>query len=239
MSETAPQRPRRNLLRRWGPRALFESLLIIFSISLALAINAWINDQQAAARVREARAYFIEELQANRAQLLSDSILPHHRRLHAALSAAPMDRPLTREAAMPTLSVVFATGIHTSALRDVAWSTFSNDDLLAHMAPEQIFALNDAYEAQDRIKNLHESFYAVLAQLPGELTGGTDARGALMSLRLHLADIVVAEEYAVARIEAALTALGATPTEVEAVEAADSARPAADEAPSEPQSDTP
>ncbi|PZO52472.1 MAG: hypothetical protein DCF16_09235 [Alphaproteobacteria bacterium] len=204
--------PRRSIVRRWGPRALFESLLIVFSISLALAINAWITDLQTAARVREARAYFIEELQGNRAMLLSDSILPHHRRLHAALEAAPMEQPLTPEEARPTLTVVFATGIHTSALRDVAWSTFSNRDLLGHMQPEQVFALNDAYEAQARIEQLHAVFYPVLVQLPSEFTSAEDARGPLMSLRIHLADVIVAEEYAVERFDQALAALGAEPS---------------------------
>lgn len=213
MSETTLQRPRRNLLRRWGPRALFESLLIIFSISLALAISAWMADLQTAERVREARSYFIEELQANRAMLLSDSILPHHRRIHAAVQNAPMDQALTREAAMPTLNVVFATGIHTAALRDVAWDTFSNGELLAHMPPNQVFALNDAYEAQRNIERLQEVFYPVLAQMPGQFASSNDLRGAIMSLQLHLADVINAEENAVARIEAALASLGA-PVEI-------------------------
>lgn len=213
MSEPAPPAQRRNLLRRWGPRALFESLLIIFSISLALAISAWMSDLQTAERVREARSYFIEELQANRTMLLSDAILPHHRRILGAVRDTPMDQPLSREGAMPTLNVVFATGIHTAALRDVAWSTFSNGELLAHMPPEQVFALNDAYEAQRNIERLQEIFYPVLAQMPAQFAGSSDLRGALSSLQLHLADVVNAEENAVARIDAALAALGVAPEE--------------------------
>lgn len=211
MTDATPPLSRREMYRRWGAQALFEGLLIIFSISLALSLSAWINDQQTAARVREARTYFIQELQANRAALLDDTIIPHHQRLLDTLSQAPMENPLSREAAMPTISTVFETGVHSAALRDVAWSTFSNTDLLAHMPPEEVFALNDAYEAQARIEQLQEAFYPVLVQIPAQFATATDLRGPLISIRLHLADVVVAEQTAVARYDAALLALGVTP----------------------------
>lgn len=234
MTDATPHPARRNALRRWGPRALFEGILIVFSISLALAISAWINDLQTAARVREARNYFVQELQANRAELLADAIIPHHSRLLDVLSEVPMERPLSREAALPTIDEVFRTGVHSAALRDVAWSTFSSTDLLAHMPPEQVFALNDAYQAQARIEQLQAAFYPVLVQMPAQFTTATDLRGPLLSIRLHLADVVVAEQMAVARYDAALLALGVSPpveeeTEEAQPDAQDDATPATTE----------
>ncbi|MEQ1820842.1 MAG: hypothetical protein ABL871_19745 [Terricaulis sp.] len=221
MTDATPRPPHRSVYRRWGARALFEGVLIVFSISLALAISAWVNDLQTAARVREARTYFIEELQANRAALLEDSIIPHHQRLLDALEDVPMENPLSQDAAMPTINTVFRTGVHSAALRDVAWSTFSNTDLLAHMPSEEVFALNDAYEAQARIDQLQEAFYPVLVQIPAQLTTAQDLRGPLISIRLHLADVVVAEQTAVARYDAALLALGVAPPAEEPAAAAE------------------
>lgn len=50
--------PRRNW-RRWGPRALFEGALIVFSVILALALTNWAEDRKIDAEVAEARAFFI------------------------------------------------------------------------------------------------------------------------------------------------------------------------------------
>lgn len=114
---------------------------------------------------------------------------------------------------MPAINVVFETGVHVATLRDVAWSTFSNGDLLAHMPSEHVFALNDAYQAQAQVERIQETFYPVALQLPTQLTTSTDLRGAILTLQMHLADVVAAEEHAVARIDAALAALGVEPSE--------------------------
>src|SRR5262249_35976830 len=85
----------RGLAANWGPPAAFQSVAIVFSILLALALNGWMENARTATRVAEARAAFVAEVRANRALLLSDAFMPHHRRMLEALSHATRSRRAT------------------------------------------------------------------------------------------------------------------------------------------------
>jgi hypothetical protein len=202
-----PQASRwRGLLRDWGPRALFESVLIMFSILLALGLSAWWQDLERKERVREAREYFIQEIEANRTLLQSDAYLPHHRRLAQSLQGQ-WTRPLTVEQAEPHLAA-FETGVHLTPFRDAVWRSFSTSGLMAYMPPEDVFALNDVYQAQDRINLIHQGFYPVLSEMPGRLfVGGGDVRPSLISLQLYMNDVVGGEEMILQRYDTALEEL--------------------------------
>ena len=68
--------------RRWLVRALFESALIILSIIAALAVNEWRDTRELQSQVRQGRAAFAQEIQANYETLLSEQTgLPYHKRL--------------------------------------------------------------------------------------------------------------------------------------------------------------
>lgn len=68
--------------RRWLVRALFESALIILSIIAALAVNEWRDTRELQSQVRQGRAAFAQEIQANYETLLSEQPgLPYHKRL--------------------------------------------------------------------------------------------------------------------------------------------------------------
>ncbi len=47
--------------RRWAPRAVFESLLIVFSVILALGLTNWAEDRRTEHRVAEMRQFLIAE----------------------------------------------------------------------------------------------------------------------------------------------------------------------------------
>lgn len=198
----------RAFMREWGPRAVFESVLIVFSIVLALALSNWALSMQTEARVREARAYFVQELRANRAILVGDDIIPHHRRLHGIIAALNFDSPISLATAAPAREALFETGIHVAPLRDVVWQTYSGNELMEHIPPQVSFALNDAYRAQQQLAELQNSYYPVLSQLPAQMMTSQDLRGPLISLQLHLGDLIGSEENLLARYDAALRALG-------------------------------
>jgi hypothetical protein len=201
----------RAIVREWGPRAVFESLLIVLSIVLALALSQLAINMQTEARVREARAYFVQEIRANRAILVADDIIPHHRRLHGLVAALDFDHPISRAASENARNALFATGIHVAPLRDVVWRTYSGGELMEHIPPHVSFALNDAYRAQDQLAALQNSYYPVLSQLPAQMLTSDDLRGPLISLQLHLGDLIGSEESLVSRYDAALAALGEQP----------------------------
>ncbi|MES1198754.1 MAG: hypothetical protein ABUS48_02095 [Pseudomonadota bacterium] len=196
----------RGLLREWGPRALFESCLIVFSIVLALAINNYVADLQTQARVKEARAFFIREIQANRAAILSDAYLPYHQRLLGTISAIDVSRPLSAAESTSALSI-FHTGLHFAPLRDVVWRSFSSSDVFAHMPPRLVFALNDAYQAQEQLQTMTISYYPQLSQIPGELGRGADPRVPISSLDVFMGDVVATESNLPARYDRALAEL--------------------------------
>lgn len=199
------------LAREWGPRAVFESVLIVFSIILALGLSSWALNMQTEARVREARAYFVQEIRANRAILMGDDIIPHHRRLHDLIAALDYDHPISRDASEEARAAVFATGVHVAPLRDVVWRTYAGNELMEKIPPEVSFALNDAYRAQEQLATLQSSYYPVLSQLPAQMILSEDLRAPLISLQLHLGDLIGSEENAVSRYDAALAALGERP----------------------------
>lgn len=201
----------RAIVREWGPRALFEALLIVLSIILALGLSQWAISMQTEDRVREARAYFVQEIRANRAILVGDDIIPHHRRLHDIIAALDYDHPIGRAASQPAREAVFETGVHVAPLRDVVWRTYSGNELMEHIPPRVSFALNDAYRAQDQLATLQSSYYPVLSQLPAQMMTSDDLRGPLISLQLHLGDLIGSEENAVTRYDAALAALAEAP----------------------------
>jgi hypothetical protein len=204
MTDAAPAPSSRfsRTLRRWGPRAVFESLLIVVSIMLALAAHGWVGEQQTQARVREARAYFVQEISANRALLASDEYLPHHQRLREALRE--LSNPITAESAS-SVSQHFRTGVHFAPLRDAVWRSFSNSDLMQHLPPEEVFVLNDVYRAQEQLAEIHSGFYPIGTQIPARIQSGDFT--VFLSLQLYLGDVVGGEEQIIGRYDAALAQL--------------------------------
>lgn len=127
-----PPSTRRRIWPSWAPRAVFECVLIVFSVVLALMLADWAENRKTAERVQEARVWLVAEIAANRAVLVHDQYLPHHRRLSAAFSGVAPGDP-TREQAMPAFEALFDTGIHVAPLRDAVWRSVSTSDLAAEI----------------------------------------------------------------------------------------------------------
>ncbi|HEV7227776.1 hypothetical protein [Brevundimonas sp.] len=201
-----PRRTRRDW-RRWGPRAVFESLLIVFSVVLALALTNWAEQRRVAAEVAEARAFFIAEIRANRAILVGDPILPHHRRLRGAFNdAASLPAPTVGDA-MRAYGAMFETGLHVPPLRDAVWRSVQTGDLLGEMPLEDVFLLADVYAAQSRMADMNDQFFTTLPPMLASLERGDGVRAAIVSGQLHLGDVVAGEEGLVRLYDRALARL--------------------------------
>ncbi|MFC5344284.1 hypothetical protein ACETK8_00270 [Brevundimonas staleyi] len=192
--------------RRWLPRAAFESVLIVFSVVLALMLTDWADRRRTAAEVAEVRGYFIAEIRANRAILVSDFILPHHRRLHAAFGTAAEGEP-TQDKAMQAYREVFRTGIHVAPLRDAVWRSAETGDLLAEMPIEDLFLLADIYKAQGTLADMSQGFIAGTPGVLSALESGEGVRAAIATGQLHLSDVVASEEGLVRLYDRALAKL--------------------------------
>ncbi|WGM32885.1 hypothetical protein [Brevundimonas sp. NIBR11] len=209
MTETEPPHPVRKAVirwRRWLPRAAFESVLIVFSVVLALMLADWADRRRTAAEVAEVRAYFIEEIRANRAILVSDPILPHHRRLRSVFGEAN-EGEATQAGAMRAYGQVFQSGIHVPPLRDAVWRSAETGDLLGEMPIKDLFLLADIYKAQTTLADLSNGFIAGTPGVLSALENGTGVRAAIVTGQLHLGDVVASEEGLVSLYDRALAKL--------------------------------
>ena len=184
--------PRARPLPEWARRGLFESVLIVFSVFLALALDGWREDSQTRRRVAEVRRYFVEELQANRVQLASPAFAPLHRQAAEAwdgLAKLPAPRVADREKAW----AVTPNGLHPFKGRDAVWRSFGSSNLIEHMPSRQVFALAEVYQAQEALDGHNAALLALVRETTGEDEAPAYIRSQSKVVRSTLNDITFAE----------------------------------------------
>ena len=207
MSEAPQPRKRRRRLR-WLPQAIFESLLIVFSLVLAMALGEWHEDRQRDERVSQARHHFVRELCANRARLTSSDFLPYHDRALKAwtvLDQLPNPTSADRREAEKTVY----TGFHLITFRDAVWRSVSGSALLEHMAPQETFALADVYRQQEVIDTLNNSMMQAWRHSTADADDPVYIRESVRATKYWLSDVVYAERHLVELYDAALKRLAA------------------------------
>lgn len=204
--------PRRSRIRwrRWLPRAIFETVLIVFSVMLALAVTGWADDMRTAHRVQEMRTFLIQEMRSNRAKLAAPDIIPRHEALKKAFASAggvPGGKP-TRETVEPALTMLFSTGINQVSVRNAVWISASNGDLFEHMALEDLFLFAEVYRTQETLERVNSAGYENAIGLVDILSedGGNIHRQTLR-MTLFLEDLAQAERDLLAAYDAALAKL--------------------------------
>src|SRR4051794_10246982 len=189
-----------NAIRRWLPRALFESFFIILSILVALGVNEWREHRSRLSRVAEARAVFAHEIEANRDLLRGADYLPHHQRLqkeYKQLNDAGSTEP----------GGLFDTGMHPVPLRDAAWRSFSASQTLADFKPAEMILLSDIYRAQENVAQLNENFLSQVTAPRSDRETPEFKRDQTRSIWLFLNDVVASEQRLLKQYEAALEQL--------------------------------
>lgn len=193
--------------RSWMPRAVFEAGLIVFSLLLALGISSWQEQRRIDRDIAETRTALIAELQANREMLLAEGMIPHHARLQGAMREAVSTAETVGELRQAGY-ILFQDGIHFPQFRDAAWRTAAASGTLQHMDRQEVFALTDAYGAQDRLTQVVMTFYPTAISLPATPQEADPMRGALMSVGLFLGDLYGGEQTIVRLQTEALVAMG-------------------------------
>ena len=189
--------------RRWLPRAVFESALIVFSIFLGLALSQWAEDRRTVRRVKEARGFFAEEIVLNCRRLAEPGSLPYHRQLLREVQAAlDAGQPARAEAA------AFRKGVRPMLFRDAVWRSLSSGELLESMEPREVFALASLYTLQDRLTDVNRGMQVTVMQATArnEEDGGA---GLARSLRLYFGDVEALEGELSRLYPAVLEVLGA------------------------------
>ena len=184
--------------RSWLPRVLAESVLIVFSVLLALGVDQWREDRELARQVREARTAFANEMRGNRDLLTTDRYHPHHKAMWAHYRALAQAADARDEARLAELHVItlekFSNGVWPTPLRDAVWRSLSQSELLRHMKPAEVFLLADIYREQEGLDRWHYRVFDAWSQPTADLDRPEFQRSKIHTTRSYLADVVAAEE---------------------------------------------
>jgi hypothetical protein len=214
MDEAAPEtaiRRRPIAWRRWLPRAVFESLLIVFSVVLALGLTALWEDRQDARRAEEMRAYLVAEIRGNRERLVGGGYIARHETLKRAFAEAggTPDAVVTRVTASPAIEELFGNGgLRLFSQQNAVWVSVSSSDLFQHMDPEEVFMLARLYRAQESLTSLNRAGYDTALGLLNILSDESGAHREMMRMTLFMEDLLVQERQLLALYDAALVELG-------------------------------
>lgn len=140
-SPTLDGRPMRRK-HEWILRALIESVLIVASIVLALAVDEWRENRQNQELADQSLTVFEREIRQNLRRL--EDVVPYHAGLHAVVQR--MD---PREVTGADLRSVLE-GLEPTVLLSTAWETALATGALTHIDFQTVSALSLTYSLQSR-----------------------------------------------------------------------------------------
>ena len=165
--------PKRNHphFRVWFYRTVFESMLIVMSILLALGVRAWQDGRQVRQLISRSLTSFQNEIVRNRSRI--DDLYRYHEGLQSLLREMNgQSNPESTEAVSNILD-----SLQSSVLLTSAWDTALATGALADMQYETVFVLSLTYSYQQKFQTLYNSRLDDVLELttddgvsPGRLT---------------------------------------------------------------------
>jgi hypothetical protein len=132
----------------WLPRVLFESMLIILSILVALGLDEWRDDRQDAENIEQALMNFIGEVQLNRARV--DDAAPFNQGLRHVLNRRQEVKAI--ESVATFINII--ESYNPVVLQSTAWETAIATGSLAKMDYNLVSALSLTYSLQNRYQQV-------------------------------------------------------------------------------------
>ena len=126
----------------WLAQAVVESVLVVVSILMALAVDEWRDNRAFAELADQSLGIFEREIRQNQARL--EDANPFHNGIRDLLGQA-MDQP---NASMDLRGIM--EGVETPVILNTAWQTALATGALTHMDVETVSALSLTYSIQDR-----------------------------------------------------------------------------------------
>lgn len=140
----------------WLPRVLFESMLIVVSILLALYLDEWRDDQQDAENIEHALANFVSEIQQNKARV--EDAAPFNQGLRHVLSRRQEVRAIESVATFINIFESYSPVV----LQSTAWETAIATGALAKMDYKIVSALSLTYSLQNRYQQVSRNGITLL-----------------------------------------------------------------------------
>jgi hypothetical protein len=186
--------------RSWLPKVLVESLLIVFSILLALAVDEWREDRQTEKRVAQALESFTGEIQRNRKAVAK--VLPYHELLHRHfLELAASGKVRSAKDFMASKDF---KGFAPVSYESTVWRTAVATGILTDLDFETASRLSRLYTVQDDYASQQKMVFGVLQ--PSAFTESALPR-TLDIISGHLMDTVIGERALLKGYDAALKRL--------------------------------
>jgi hypothetical protein len=126
---------------RWILKGLIESIFVVASILLALAVDEWTENRDYAELADQSLGIFEQEISQNQARL--EDAAPYHQGIRDFLAQAR-----TYEEGTPDVRSVME-GLETPVLLNSAWETALATGALTHMEVEVVSALSLTYSLQE------------------------------------------------------------------------------------------
>ncbi len=135
-------------ISEWLPRVLFESMLIVVSILVALYLDEWRDDRQDAENIEHALANFVSEIQQNRSRV--EDAAPFNLGLRHVLSRRQEVRAI--ESVETFVNII--ESYNPVVLQSTAWETAIATGALAKMDYNLVSALSLTYSLQNRYQQV-------------------------------------------------------------------------------------
>ena len=132
----------------WLPRVLFESMLIILSILVALGLDEWRDDRQNAENIDQALVNFIGEIQQNKARV--EDAAPFNQGLRHVLNRRQQVKAI--ESVATFINII--ESYNPVVLRSTAWETAIATGALAKLDYDLVSALSLTYSLQNRYQQV-------------------------------------------------------------------------------------
>jgi len=136
-------------MSEWLPRVVFESLLIVVSILLALALDQWQEDLEIEELVDRSVQSFEQEVRRNKMRV--EDVAPYHIGLQEILTR--LDEGEGVKSLMEYRNIM--EGFQATLLLRTAWDTSVATGALSRMDYELVAALSQTYDAQNRFNELY------------------------------------------------------------------------------------
>ena len=152
LANLSPSETEGSLSRRaWISRVLVESVLVVGSILLALALDEWNEGQDYQDLATLSLLNFEREIQQNRLRL--EDVTPFHVGLRDVLANMDID-----DAAVPATTIRnILEGFQPALLVSTAWETAVATGALGYMDYEVVAGLSRTYNLQEQLTNLSRS----------------------------------------------------------------------------------
>ncbi|HEX8570903.1 MAG TPA: hypothetical protein VF699_13420 [Caulobacteraceae bacterium] len=191
--------------RGWILRAVLESLLIVFSVLVALGVDEWRAERETGQRVEQARAALVQEIRANRERLLQPHLMPYHRALHARLNTLMAEQ--APDGADFERAFTGFTGVHPFIGQDAVWESVNSGDVAQHLPREELLLLSAIYSGQEALDELHFGVRAALIQPSVDFREPMYMLSQAEMMRSYLGDAIPAQQELLGLYDRALARL--------------------------------